>query len=91
MAQLGQTPGKTPLINVRAEHYFGIPEMAEQADVLEHVVIDMLVFVPVPKVEAERVLAAVSLHTGVQCTVENTDIRIFEDSNADTEQPRESE
>lgn len=90
MPPLGQTPGKTPLINVRAEHYFGIPELAEQADVLEHIVIDMLVGVPVPKDQAERVLAAVTRLSGVQWSLENTDIRICEDTN-DTEQSAKSE
>ena len=91
MAQLGQTPGKMPLINVRAEHYFGIPELAEQADVLEHVVINMLVGVPVPIVQAKRVLAVVSFRTGKEYTLENTDIRILEEHNAHTEQPGKSE
>jgi len=90
MAQLGQTPGKTPLLNVRAEHYFDIPRLAEDANVLAVTVYNMLVGNPVPKVEAEKVLAAVTLRSGVQCTLENTDIKICEDTD-DTEQSTESE
>ena len=81
---LGQTPGKTPLINIRAEHYFDIPEMAEQADVLVSTVYNMLTGNPVPALEAEKVLAAVSQLCRAQWTLGNTDITL-EEINAQSE------
>ena len=83
MPPLGQMPGKTPLINIRAEHYFDIPELADQADVLAVTVYDMLVGNPVPHLEAEKVLAAVSRLSGTQWTLENTDITFCEESNGE--------
>jgi len=65
---------KPAFIHLRERHHFDAPSLADWSDVEPKTVYNMLMRVPVERLQAEKVLKKLSQLTGNEYTLENVDV-----------------
>jgi hypothetical protein len=70
----GDTMDKPTFIRLRERHHFDTPLLADRSDVDSKTIYNLLMRVPVERLQAEKVLKTLSKLTGHTYTVENVDI-----------------
>jgi hypothetical protein len=75
--QIPTEQAKPTLKEIRTEHWFGLPEMAAQAEVAPVVVAAMLDHRPVYPQQAYKVLVALSKMHGRLYTIHDVDVALY--------------